>query len=875
MDTSLAEQDERPAKTSRNPEVPYVPVELYRSAMVRQWGFVYYLLFWFFFRKLKLVEPSGERVRLAANQGPVVYVLRTRSLLDYLALNEVLRANRLPLADYGMAIMMTWYMPFIEAVKLLRDKLAWFFRNGRLPNAVDVGWLSRLVAGGDHAAVFLRPRMRWRDFFQEPPWPDPVPALLEAQQRCARPVQLLPVVVIWNREPERARSSTLRALLGADENAGVFAKLLEVALGHRHALVQVGEAVDLAEYQERYADEDTERRSRRLSLLLRRYLWRERQVVRGPMVEGPRATRRAVLGSARVRRLIEDEALATQRSIASVSTQVLKEYDRMAARFSYRLVSLLAPVSPWFRESVYQGVDMRPEDLEAVRQAQRQGVCVLVPSHKSHVDYVLLSMMLHDNDIVIPHIIAGDNLSFFPMGPLLRRLGAVFIKRSFSGERVFPTLFQAYLSYLFRKGYTVEFFIEGGRSRTGKLLPPKLGVLGMTVESGIETRVGRSLGEVTWLPVSITYERVPEEGPYARELAGREKEPEDFGAFLRALRILVRRQGRVFVRAGEPLQLSRFLEEQGAPWDELPRDDQREALRGLAERISHRINKGVVVVPTGLVALALMAHPRPGVPALALGERVRRFRDLMVSAGAELSLRAMDPEKALEVALKRFKGMKAIEALSGAEDTVYRIEADKRVTLDLYKNGVLHFLLSGSLVAAAIRARGEDQFAPEDLREDLRFQLFLLRDEFISNPSMDEVDWESRGLAQLELAGAIVADEAGWRVLDRARVAELAELTRNFLEGYYGALRAVVQLKDQDMSEKDRVKRMLAVGRQLLAMEELRRAESVSSVLYKNALRTFQEDGLVRPRAGGGLTVDGESARATVASLRRLMRIVE
>ncbi|MCB9759416.1 MAG: 1-acyl-sn-glycerol-3-phosphate acyltransferase [Alphaproteobacteria bacterium] len=861
-----------PVPVAERPDVPYVPVELYRSAMVRAWGFLYYTVFWFFFRRLRLAEPSGERVRQAAEHGPVVYVLRTRSLVDYLALNEVLRRRRLPLADYGMAIQMTWYMPVAEAARLLKDKVVWFFKHGRLPNPVDVGWLSRLVASGSHAAVFMRPRAGWRDFFTPPEWPDPVPALLSAQENCERPVQLLPVVVIWRREPARARSSTQKALLGTDENAGVIARLIEVALGHRDALVQVGEPVDLADYAARFAEEPPHRQARRLRLLLRRYLFREQELVRGPTLKTPRWTRRLVLSSPRVRRLIEDEALATRKPVESVRNQVLRTYDKMAARFSYRLVAMLRPFSPWFWSKVYQGADVRPADLERIRQATRRGVCVLVPAHKSHVDYILVSAVLHDNDIVMPHVIAGDNLAFFPMGGVLRRLGAVFIRRSFAGERVFPALFRTYLTHLFREGYTVEFFIEGGRSRTGKLLPPKLGVLGYTVEAGIEARIGRTLGEVTWLPVAITYERILEETPYARELSGRDKRPETFGAFLRALSLIVRRQGRVFLRVGEPLELTVFLGQQPGEWGTLDREHRKEALNGLAERILHRINEAAVLVPTGVVAAALLAQSRPGVPQRVLAERVRVFCTLAELEGAELSSQLSDGQRAIAQALGHFRKIKAVESLTGADDVVHRTLEDKRITLDFYKNGVLHWLLPASLLAAELRAAGRDAFTTADLRASLRFQLFVLRFEFISDPDVDEDTFEARGLAQLTAAGAIAAEGDGWRVIDRARVSELAELTLNFVESYYVCLRGLHPLRDKDLDKRQRVRELLALGRQFLAVEDIRRPEALSSVTLANALRAFEEDGVYSERAGGGLEINGALSRSYIESLRCLMR---
>jgi glycerol-3-phosphate O-acyltransferase len=866
----VSESGEHPVEVPRALDglKPYVPIELYRSAMVRKWGLFYYLSgFALFFRKLRLTEGSGERVRQAAKKGPVVYAMHTRSTVDYLALNEVLRRRRLPLADYGTGISMTAFMPFFEAVKLLWDKVRFFLRNGRLPNPVDVGWLSRTVSEGQHTAIFLQRETRARDFFNPPEWPEPVAALLRGQAAGRSTVQVLPVVVIWQREPERAHRSTLRALLGTEESRGRFWKLFGVARGARRAVVQVGEPVDLVEFTTRFADEPQETQSKRLRLMLRRYLFREQHIVRGPRLKSRLWTRRLVLKSARVRRLVEQEAVAQHRPVEAIQAEVLKAYDKMAARWSYALVGIAEKALNLLWKTIFRGVDVRPEDMERIRQAQREGVAVLVPSHRSHLDYVLLSWALNEHDVVIPHVIAGENLSFFPLGPLFRSFGAIFIKRSFQGERVFPVLFQSYLTHLFREGYTVEFFIEGGRSRTGKCLPPKLGVLGYTVDAGVEARVGRSLGEVTYLPIAITYEQVAEEEPYARELEGQDKKGEDVSALIRAGRVLFRRYGRVYVRVGEPVKLTEQLGDTN--WSEVGRDDRKEFLQGLGEDIVHRINDVTVVLPTGLVALALMAQSRSGVPGRTLEARVRRFRDLLVAAGAENARSLVDPQWAQNEAMARFLKQRVVQKLEGADDVVYLPVPDKRVTLEYYKNALLHFLLPGSLVAAALRAHGEDTIDHAALMDSLRFQLWVLRYEFVWDPDADVEQLAERGLAQLRMVGAVEGDS----VVERRRVTELAELTANFLESYYLTLRALPQLRNKDLDADALARQVQVLGRQFLAVQDLRRPESLSIANIKNALRALREDGIYTPRADGGLELDQREGRRYVDLLRSLMRL--
>ncbi len=172
---------------------------------------------------------------------------------------------------------------------------------------------------------------------------------------------------------------------------------------------------------------------------------------------------------------------------------------------------------------------------ERVRQLAQDGhEIVYVPCHRSHMDYLLLSYVLYYQGLVPPHIAAGINLNFWPAGPIFRRLGAFFIRRTFKGNKLYSTVFREYLGELFTRGYSVEYFVEGGRSRTGRLLDPKTGTLSMTLQAML--RGGTR--PITLVPIYIGYEHVMEVGTYAKELRGAAKEKEGFMQMVRGLRKL-------------------------------------------------------------------------------------------------------------------------------------------------------------------------------------------------------------------------------------------------------------------------------------------------------------------------------------------------
>jgi glycerol-3-phosphate O-acyltransferase len=859
-------------------ESPRVP-----SGMLPRFGLFYRLSgLNFFFRNLRLDPASCARITAAAARGPVVYVLHTRSVLDWLALNRVLVDSGLPLPVLTNGMDARPWMGLADAWRAWLDG----FRAHGNPEPVRSGYLTQVVAEGRPTCVFLLPP---RESLLRSEEPDPLPALLEAQARCRSEggdcdVQVVPVVVLWNRFPEPARTEVGRFLLGTEDHPGVLGKLLALAKGRGggDAVVQAGEAVPLGEFVARYEGEPLERQVKTLRLALRRFLYREAQVVRGPRSRPRGWIRRQVLESRQVRELVAREAAATGRPAAKVARKVEATLDHVAARFSFGVVSFVALMCRLIWNRIYSGIDVRDEDLDRIRDALRAGTPVLVPCHRSHLDYLLISSLLYERDIVIPHIVAGENLSFFPLGAIFRRCGAFFIRRSFTGDRIFPVVFARYLHELIRQEVPIEFFIEGGRSRTGKLLPPKLGVLSMILEAAAGAQAGRA---VTFLPIYVGYEQIAEENAYARELAGARKEKENVGQVVKATGVLTKRYGKVYLRVGEPLRSEEIL--QGETWAELGKARRNELLMAAGERLLHRINVEAVALPTALVALAVLAHPRRGLRHDELRARVDRLRDFLAAANVREGSGMDHLDGIVEEAVTRFVAERQLQRVEGAE-VVYRVVPERRVNLEYYKNSLLHAFAPAAYYAAALRAVG-DEADPAEVARLFRLQQFLLRYEFVLDPDADTDMLEARAIAALGAYGALEvvpglpptdaeptvddhargaplpahAPVARVRVADGARLAEIANMTANFLESYLLVARTLAR-ETAPVPAKELPRRALALGRTMLAADELRRPEALSLLNLENAVRAFTEEGV--------LVVEDGAARANRDELETWIR---
>ncbi len=855
-------------------------IERYASSMGRRFGWIFHLLgFDLLLRSLRFEEHSAERIRQAADRGPVVYAFYHRSVLDLLALNKALNARRLPLASWANGVRTPLWMPIPTFWRSVLTRLqAWT----EPYDPVGTGFLARLLASGRNAAIFMLGR-KPLDRLLRRPNPDLSEALLDAQRHCDRPIQVVPVVVVWSRRPVTARREVTRTLLGAEGQPGHISRLWAALARGSSIIVQAGEPVDLGRFSAQYADEPQKRRARILRVALRRYLYREQSIVQGPKARSHGWMRRLVLSSSMVREAVAAEMAETGQSEARVRRRVERTFDKIAARMTHRWVQAAALGTRLLWNRIYSGVDVRDSDMDKIRQAQRRGGLVLLPCHRSHLDYLLVSSIMYQNDLALPHIAAGINLSFWPAGPIFRHLGAFFVKRSFRGDRIFPAVFAQYLKQLLREGHPIEFFMEGGRSRTGKLLPPRLGMLNMTVDA--MTAIQRPDFDLTLLPINISYEQLAEENVYARELAGEKKKSESLGDVIRARRVLKHRYGRVYLRAGEPLMLRDALSQLDKPWDELDREHKGEWLRYVGERILHRINAEALVLPSALVALALLAHHRRGVRRAVVFERCKRLLAFLERSGAKLSASMAWPGHAVEQALEGFVAGRKLECFEDEEGPVYRLADQSRVTLEYYKNSLIHYFVATSILALVLRRQVRERGIPRGDRAgagipvDLaaaeapfRTLAWILRYEFVLDPDTTVANLLAEAIDRMRAYGAFEGDRDEARVVDVVRLDELANLLANFVESYWLTLHAAHGLADRKLGPKELVSEIHKVGRGIYAVEEIRRAEALSAVNIGNAIKAFQEEGIFRPRGeSGGLDFEEAGYLQTKQFLRDLV----
>jgi glycerol-3-phosphate O-acyltransferase len=834
-----------------NPNVvrPYAPNPLLEQLYAR------------FFRHMRVDAAWVDSIRAAAARGTVVYVQRNLSFVDFLALDYLTKREGLPRVhfanDLGLFILEPMGKGWWNAIERSARSL------GKAQNgtARDVDKLEDVLCSGASAALFLK---------RPPTVLEPgarglvegdayLHALLRVQRRSERPIVLCPQVFIWSRGPDQAQASGLDLVFGPREWPGKMRTIAQFLSNYRDVTLRSGDPVDLREVL-RGSSASDEVVIRSLTYTLLRRMERERRSVTGPVQKPVDRVRAEVLRSPKLTRTIRDLAGDDVQARAVISSRAGAMIQELEATMDPSAVAALNRVFDATVARMYSALEVDEVGLERLRELTKGGSLILLPSHRSHLDYIVLTRVFFQARMPVPLVAAGDNLDFFPVGGVLRRAGAFFIRRKFQGDRLYASVVDAYMRRIVREGYPLEFFLEGGRSRSGKVLSPKLGLLSIVVDAALGVPERR----VWFCPISISYERTVEEQSYAKELVGREKRKESFRELLRSARTLGRTYGRLSVQFGTPIHLDELAEEVGAPPSSagLPSPPKRRAMiTRLAHRVMNEINQIATVSAGSLVATALLSHDRRGITHTELVSDCAELARVLDAEGARFSpalkmASGAVSETALMEACTLFHSAKQIALLEVAAEgraakpnihAVYTVPENARVHLDQAKNAIVHFLVARALVATAILCSREDEEAL-DIRVQGLSRMFKFEFVYRTERPFDAL-FEST-LSALLADGHVIRRGSEIAALDIGALKAYAMLLRNFLEGYRIAARALSALHRGALEPKELIRKALSVGEKMYVAREVERREAISSSIFENAFLAFVDQGFLIKREG-------------------------
>jgi len=787
-----------------------------------------------YFESVRLPPEAESELRALSERGFVVHVMRTTAWVNYLYLAWALVKRGLP--------------P-LRAVVNLRPWFTRPWRNTAQRGDFDVRFT---YARQQHGAglIFLKQSAlgRAEGRYHKA---DPFPALVALARRSERPVYLVPELFVWEKRPAKLMPSVLDRIFGSPEAPGFLHSVVAFWRNHHRAQFRVGEAIDLQRFLKENPQDSDAVLARKVRSSLYHHLARETRAVFGATPKPADRVIEETLRDRSFRKVLEDHAIQVKKRPEAVVREAERNLRAIAARFTPTMLAVSAPILTWVFNRIYDGMEVDEAGLERALKAAGRTPIVICPSHKSHVDYLVMHYVLWTRGYTPPLVAAGANLSFFPLGSLFRRAGAFFLRRSFKGDVIYTAAFKAYIKKLVFDGVHQEFFPEGGRSRTGKLLPPKLGMFTWEVDAVLEG----AAKDLTFIPVAIDYEKVVESGSYSKELAGGDKKPEDIKALLSTPKVLASNYGRIYISFDEPVSLAALMRERGLSLERALNPDQKKNLvRALAHRVMYGINKAGTVTPHALVSAALLSHRRRGIGAREVGERISLLRQILQEEGGRQSEVLRDAPSGptepgpIQEAIRTFGSDGLVKLSEVKGDVIYAAVDERRAELSFYKNTLMNLVAPRSLVVNALLAAQVPAPASE-VQERALFLSRLFKVEFIYRvgAGFDVIFAETvEKLVRMGLithTGGILGLAAGPRVREKLEFIE--DLLRDYLESYLLAALTLQDLAQEPLDKKAFVRAALDTGRAEFLSGRIVTAEALSRTPLENAVDSLLDQNIL------------------------------
>ncbi|HEV7443848.1 MAG TPA: glycerol-3-phosphate 1-O-acyltransferase PlsB [Steroidobacteraceae bacterium] len=765
------------------------------------------------------VRPDETVSHVRDRDKPVCYVLERRSVTDLAILQNACVKLKLP-------------RPQKRLLRQAKDLRSFFYLS--------------------------RPRGFWDERIDRrpPPQLQQMIAALTADPQID--IELVPVAVYWGRAPQK-EGSWFRLLLVEDWALTTRArKFLQVLFNGRNTLIEFDEPISLRVLLGDEAGSAV--RGRRVTRALRALYAKQRAARIGPDLSHRRTIVNRVLRTRAVRSVVAQEMREKKITRRQGMLKARQYAEEIAANYSHAFIRFMEASLARLWNRLYDGVVFG--HVETLEQTAEGNEVVYVPCHRSHMDYLLLSYAIYVHGYAIPHIAAGINLNLPIVGRFLRKGGAFFIRRSFRGNALYTVVFMKYLAAIMARGHSIEYFIEGGRSRTGRLLQPKTGMLSMTVRSFLRERAR----PIVFIPVYFGYERIVEGTTYIGELSGKPKEKESVFGLIRTLRRMRERFGQVHVNLGEPIKLEELLDRYDPDWRTRVVDDDTRipwvgaAVDDLASTIMRHINAAAAVTPINLLAVTLLATPRLALPETELLRQMDLYRELMrcFSYSDRVTVTSMSAAEMLAYG----ESMKVVFREPHPLGDIVRMSDESAVLATYYRNNVLHLFAMPSLVACAFVSNATVR--TDDIqRLAWRIYPYIAAELFLRWSEQELARVVTDVLICLEQQGLIEsnADATEWRrpppTSEKAmQLSLVAQATIQTIERYYLSIAILVKAGSGQITQVALEERCQLTAQRMAMLYGLNSPEFFDRTMFEHFIDLLRTRGVVRLSSGGKLEFD-------------------
>lgn len=655
-------------------------------------------------------------------------------------------------------------------------------------------------------------------------------------------IQFVPVSIFWGR-PVAKQKSTIRVLFAHSwEIAGRIRQFFRILIHGRDTLIQFSDVISLRSIIDDGLDNDDNIDTIQQTLADR--LHQIKTATLGPDTSHRRTLVRDLLLLPEVQAAIHKRSIEDNISPYKAALQARKYLYEIVADRTSITIRLMQIGLTSFWNKFYSGINVYNADQ--LRSLARTHELVYVPCHRSHVDYLLLSYVIHYQGLSIPHIAAGKNLNMPVIGSILRGGGAFFIRRSFKGNELYSTVMFEYLAKLVSMGTPVEYFIEGGRSRTGRLLKPMPGMLGMTIRAFLKYRTR----PVAFIPVYIGYEKMIEGKAYLAELSGRDKKAESLLTSIRSIMGIRGNFGEVYTNFGTPVMLTQLLDSHHPNWPTQEYDGLNKpewlklTVNSVAEQIMVNINRATHVNAVNMVSIVLLATPKQHMDEGQLIAMIDIYSALIRSINYSESIE-ITPLTA-EEQVKRAEKLKRVRRRKHKMGDIIYLDAKHSILLTYYRNNILHLAALPSVIAccfnnAPVQSHDRIVALVSIAYPFLRRQLFIRWPQEVLPETIAHILQVLVDLKLLETAGENKFRAPRASSIEYAQLELLAKVVSPMLELYYMTFAILLNAGTNSITEADLIEHSYLMAQRVSMIYDLSSPDYSDKKMITNFIDTLRD----------------------------------
>ena len=820
----------------------------------------------FLFRKIAFDTTSLEILKKHEGNGKFVFAVSQSRSISMLIFSNLLRKNNMPVPSLTLGFRTSFVYICTIFLKKVFHKILSILGIRKYRKVSDAEYLARILDEDKTVAISILSRaLLLRRYVEKKT--DFIYDLVDLQKSIDTPILIFHEMIFWNLNPEKNEPNISPKATG---DRGIISGFFATKRSVTPAFIHIAEPINLKEEIAASNIEETAYISASVREKLHDIYNNEKRIILGPVVKTRYEVMEKVLLNKNVIDEISRQAAAKKTSEKKLRKKAFGYFNEIAADFSINYISAANRVLDFAFKKIFKGIKFNLDDFMNLRESMGKGTLVIVPSHKSHVDYLIISCLFYRNKVMAPHVVAGVNMNFFLIGHILRRAGAFYMRRSFRGLELYSVIFKQYIKTLVSEGYPIEFFIEGGRTRTGKLLFPKLGILKYLIES-IDEGYGKDL---LFVPATINYDRVLEENSYSSELKGKEKKKESTVSFVKSSRShLKRNYGEVRLNINQPISLSELRKKLKVNKNESDTEE-------IAMFLAKRINEITMVTPFSLVTTAILFSSSRGFSREVLEERVKRVYDYLQFQNvsmADICKENNGINKSIDLVLESYQNDSIIGLvkLTGVKDSskkaledIYLLNDEERIRISFYRNTIIHYLVPISFVSLAIlNSRDKNGTAKEKVEKGYDAITEIFSKEFIYPDMMYKEGRTIKDiLSYLKNRGLIAIKNDMVSVTEKGaeELVFYAAFMCDYLESYMIVFEEVLKQKDV-FGRKDLLESIRANGVRMYHLDLIKFRESLSISNYNNAIDFLKKKKYITDDKG---TTDSKNPKLNLSKKR-------